>query len=51
MPNIFVFSINKNENERTEHQLDIKTLLYVNRDKPSRISRSKHPTQGAITIK
>jgi hypothetical protein len=36
--------------QRSEEQLDIKILLYVNRDKPSRISRSKHPAQDARTI-
>jgi hypothetical protein len=44
---IFLFSIEKNENARNEEQLDIKTLPYANRDKPSRISRSKQPTQDA----
>jgi hypothetical protein len=45
----FVFSIQKNENERNEQQLDKKTLLYVNRYNPSRISKRKHPTQDAKT--
>jgi hypothetical protein len=45
MPNIFVFQYKKNENARTEHQLYIKALLCIDRDNPSRVSRSKktHP--------
>jgi hypothetical protein len=47
---IFLFLIEKNENARIEHQLDINILLYVNRDKLSMISRRKHPVQEARTI-
>jgi hypothetical protein len=50
MFNIFVFSIQKNKNARTEQQLDIKILLNAIKDKPSRISRNKQPTQDARTI-
>jgi hypothetical protein len=35
------FQYKKNENERNEQQLDIKTLLCIERDNPSRISRRK----------
>jgi hypothetical protein len=35
------FQYKKNENARTRKQLDIKTLLCINRDNPSRISRIK----------
>jgi hypothetical protein len=37
------FQYKKNENARTEQQLDIKTLLCIDRDNPSRISRRKTP--------
>ena len=37
------FQYKKNENARTKQQLDIKTLLCIDRDNPSRISRSKTP--------
>jgi hypothetical protein len=47
---IFEFSIYNNENARIDQQLGIKTLLYVNKDKTSRISRNKHPTHDARTI-
>jgi hypothetical protein len=50
MLNIFVFSIQNNQNARTEQQLDIEILLYVNKEKKSRISRIKHPAQDARTI-
>jgi hypothetical protein len=38
------FQYNKNENARTEKQLDIKTLLCIDRDNSSRISRRKIPS-------
>jgi hypothetical protein len=38
-----IFIIIKNENARTEQQLDIKTLLCIDRDDPSKISRRKTP--------
>jgi hypothetical protein len=38
------FQYKKNENARTEQKLDIKTLLCIDRDNPSRISRRKTPS-------
>jgi hypothetical protein len=38
------FQYKKNENARIEQQLDIKTLLCIDRDNLSRISRSKTPS-------
>jgi hypothetical protein len=37
------FQYKKNENARTEQKIDIKTLLCIDRDNPSRISRIKTP--------
>jgi hypothetical protein len=51
MQNVYFFCIFniKNEKASTKQQLEINTLLYANRYKPSRISKSKHPTLYART--
>jgi len=40
---LFYFQYKKNENARTGHHLDIKTLLCIDKGNTSRISRSKTP--------
>jgi hypothetical protein len=45
------FQYKKNENARTEQQIDVKTPLCIDKDNPSRISRRKTPNPRCKEIK